>query len=379
MPRRVLVAADVAWRKNLVIDDPQAVARDREIDSPECDARRERLDDRHATDLVCHALVGMTGDDGIERSARQLRNQVADLGRLFARREVGGIAELRAPAAGVDGEDDHGGPAGPKLLRLRRDGRVERRNREADGVAGDRRLQRAGGRAADDPDTHAGGFHEDGGLNVRPSYRRASPAVDEIRGHERKSRLCRARFQRTPRIVGRRSRRRPRAHRAEIELVVADRGRRVSDRVVGVDDRRALVQVRFKRPLKHVAGVDHQHGAAIAGSCGAQVLHEPGEHRESPSAIARHDRAVAIVGADDRQRDPGRCRGRLLTAGIPQPEGERRQQRQQKTAAAAHRAASTAHSRIPAENSFCCVISSLSPDVVTGVKATRFTASLATP
>ena len=62
------------------------------------------------------------------------------------------------------------------------------------------------------------------GRTLGHAGRRAAGGVDQVGGEEREARLRRPRLERAARIVGRRPRRRRRADRAEVELVIADRG-----------------------------------------------------------------------------------------------------------------------------------------------------------
>ena len=89
----------------------------------------------------------------------------------------------------------------------------------------------------------------------------------------------------------------------EIELVVADHGRRVAERVVRVDDDGAFAQVRFDAGLIGVAGIDEHDGAAIGRTRGMQVVEVAAEQLEVTVPVAAEDVAVQIRGADDRERD----------------------------------------------------------------------------
>ena len=104
---------------------------------------------------------------------------------------------------------------------------------------------------------------------------------------------------------------------AEVELVVADRGRGVAERRVRVDDDRAFAQVRFDAALIRVARVDEKHGAAIVRARRAQVAHVTAELGQTAAAVARHEVTVQVGGRDDRQRDDvlrRRSRGRAADA-----------------------------------------------------------------
>ncbi len=362
--------------------DVRPIARNREIDPTKGASRREGLDDRHAQNLVRHPLMCVPRDHGVNRPARQFRDDLADLGGLFARRQVGWIVEARTPPAGVRRHDDDSCAAGTEPSGLVGDGRIERRDRQADRVARDRGLQRAARRDTNDADVDAGRMHQHGRLHIRPPDRFNGLDLDEVRGQERKPRLRGTRLEGTARIVGFHLRSSSRTHRTEIELVVANRDGGVADRVVRVDDRGAFVEVRFERALKHVARVDDQNSAAVARTGRAKVVDEAAERRQPAASVARRHRAVKVVGPDDRQGHRGGWgrSSRLLTAWPGHAERDERQDERQDTAPATdHCDASTAHSRMPAENSGCNVTSSRRADVTTGLKVTRFGASLRTP
>jgi hypothetical protein len=74
------------------------------------------------------------------------------------------------------------------------------------------------------------------------------------------------------RIVAERLARARRVDGAEIELVIADHGGRVTERLVRVHDDRALAQVRLDPALKRVAGIDEQNGSAVSRAGRAQVV-----------------------------------------------------------------------------------------------------------
>ena len=82
--------------------------------------------------------------------------------------------------------------------------------------------------------------------------------------------------------------------------------------------------------LERVAGVEHQHRAAVGCARGAQVVDEAAEHRQTAAALVIGEQtAVQIVGADDRDRDfVGRGSGR----GGRQRANEREQERRQRGA-----------------------------------------------
>ena len=115
---------------------------------------------------------------------------------------------------------------------------------------------------------------------------------------------------------------------AEIEVVVADGERRVADRVVGVDHHQAFGEVRLDAALERVAGVEHEHGAAVGRARGAQVVDEAAEHRQPAAALVVGEQTpVQIVGADDRERDLRRRRPRRSSC-----EAERGREQERTTA-----------------------------------------------
>ena len=128
--------------------------------------------------------------------------------------------------------------------------------------------------------------------------------VDQVGVEKGKGRLGGARAQGAARIVGRFLGGDRGASGAEVELVVAERGGGVAEDIVGANDRRPFVEVGGERPLEHVARVDEEDPAAVAGARAAQVAEVAAERRQ------RLEPAVQIVGADERDGHPhGRRRG----------------------------------------------------------------------
>ena len=85
---------------------------------------------------------------------------------------------------------------------------------------------------------------------------------------------CDARLQRTAWIVVGGLRGDVGSFGTEVELVVADRDRVVTDHVVRAHDVGTFGEVRLERALEHVAGVDEQHAATIGLARFANVLDE---------------------------------------------------------------------------------------------------------
>jgi hypothetical protein len=96
------------------------------------------------------------------------------------------------------------------------------------------------------------------------------------------------------------------SERTVVELVVAECRRVVAERVVQFHHRQALVLVRLKRALKHVAAIEQEHGAVLLTCLGpqrAQCFNVPGEQWH------RLNVAMKVVGADHGrgERFDGRC------------------------------------------------------------------------
>ena len=79
------------------------------------------------------------------------------------------------------------------------------------------------------------------------------------------------------------------------------------ERLVGFDHDGAFGDVRFERPLPHVAGIHEQHATLVARTRRTQVLQVTAEQRQAALPIAIETRTVQIVRADDRQRDRRRA------------------------------------------------------------------------
>jgi hypothetical protein len=146
---------------------------------------------------------------------------------------------------------------------------------------------RPGGGQADDADPDAGALDRDRRRHVRPVDAGAGGGVEEVARQQREAEpagLDGAGLERGARIVAG-GRGRPGTDRAEVELVVADRGRGVTDGAVGRDDGGALVQVGLEGALEHVAGVEEEDGAAVGLAGGADVVDVAGEDGQATSSL----------------------------------------------------------------------------------------------
>ena len=193
----------------------------------------------------------------------------------------------------MGGDDHDGGAVCAQRRRRSLDRRRQRGDAQATGVGGGRRRQRARGHDPHEAHPHSGRRHHRRRPDVRPRDGLARGGVDQVRRQERKRRLCRPRLQRTARIVGRLLRCRRRPDRTEVELVIADRRSRVSQRVEGGHHGRAFIEVGFERPLEHVAGVDEQRPPRRlwrARPAGSQRSRRAGRDRPDP-AVAEFRRA----------------------------------------------------------------------------------------
>ena len=250
---------------------------DRQIDPAEVVSVGERLDDRDARDAVGDPLVGVAGDDGVDHGAarRQLARHLKNLAVGLAGVEVLGGVEALADAARVGGGDHHRRASSVQLGDRGGDGGGQRLHRQSGEVGGQRRARRAGGGDADDAHLDPGDVEQDVGDDVLPGGRRPGRRVDQVGVEEGEGCLRGPRAQGPARIVAgplaRLLGRDLRADGAEVELVVAERGGGVAEGVVGADDGGPLGQVGGERPLKQVARVDEQDGAAVAGARAAQV------------------------------------------------------------------------------------------------------------
>ena len=75
--------------------------------------------------------------------------------------------------------------------------------------------------------------------------------------------------------------------------------------------------------LERVAGVQHQHGAAVGRARRAQVLDVAAEHGQPAAALVGCDAPVQIVGADDGDRDALGRGGARIQASAIRPRDER--------------------------------------------------------
>ena len=216
--------------------------------------------------------------------------------------EVRGPLELRAAPSGVGRDDDHRRAPGAKLRGVRHDRRRQRRDSQAARVRHERRAQRLDRHHADDADLDSRDLDEDGRRDVRPVNQSPGRGVEQVRGEHRKLRPRRNRLEGAARVDVVGPSRRRRIDRPEIELMVADRRRRVAERVVGVDHDGAFAQIRVDPALKRIARVEEQHAAAVRGARRAQVLDVSAEHRQTAASVSLENGAVKIVGPDDRQR-----------------------------------------------------------------------------
>ena len=212
---------------------------------------------------MCDPGVGVAGDDRVDRARGQRSGQIEDLAVGLAGREV--VVRVDAPAAAADvRHDDHRVRAAmPEILRCVDDHRREGQGAEAGEVRGQGDERGAGVGQTDHPDLQPGAFDQLRAGEVRPRRRCAGRGVDQVRSEEGEARLGGAGLERAARIVARAARRRRGPDWSEVELVVADRGGVVRERVVGADDRGAFVQVRLQRPLEHVPRVEEHHAAAV--------------------------------------------------------------------------------------------------------------------
>jgi hypothetical protein len=323
MAARVLVCADVRRRVHAQVGETMRGGVDLQIHPAELPAAIRHRGDADVVDDVRHRGVGVAGDDRLDRPWRQAPGQVEDLALLVARPQVAWIAGVAAPAAFVCHDDHDLRAAGAKRGGLPVNGREQRRRVQPFHVRRQRLSQAAHRHQADEADLDAGRVDDCGRRDVGPRDRRAGAVVDDVGGEEREVCAGGRRLERAARVgvgVGHSQCAFDRVggiHRAEVEVVVADRPCGVAQRVVGVYHDPAFRQVRFDAALERVAGVEQQQGAAVRRARGPQVVDEAAEDPEaSPSEAVGEDAAVQVVGADDRERDASpRCE--LLRRGGP--------------------------------------------------------------
>jgi hypothetical protein len=287
---------------------------DAQIDAAEGPTVGVGLDHRDLADAVGHRGVGVAGDDHIDRPGRQEVDHLEQLLLAIARRQVRGIMEVGALRADVGGDHDHLGAAAAQVGGLGGDRQRRLDHGEADEVGRHRRERRGLGGHADHPDHDRALLEEERAEDVVPGRPLAGRDLEDVGHEEREVGLDRAGPQRAARILAGAGGHR-RADRAEVELVVADRGGVVADLIVGRDHRGALAEVRAQGALEHVAGVDHQELAAVGLSRGAQVGDVAGQDREAIEG------AVEIVGADDRQGQAALADGRRRAIDGRRPAG----------------------------------------------------------
>ncbi len=260
----------------------------------------------------------MAGGDHVHQAAGQASRHLEDFGLRVARRMIRGLVEpVTAPAR--MGHDDHD---------------CRRRQREASTLrprSPPRAAQSAG------PERWPQGSIAAHSIVMTPTRPTLTPTastsrdgdtfgqstgparlvVDQIGGEERIPRLSRARLESAAQVARQLPRRR-RIDGPEIEVVVADRLRRVPHRVVRVDDEGALAEVRLDAALKRVARVDEQDRPAVCRPGRAQVVHvsrEQGQAADARSAerptpwrsLVPTIERVTSAGSSGRAACPGRC------------------------------------------------------------------------
>ena len=156
------------------------------------------------------------------------------------------------------------------------------------------------------PTRRARGVHDGGRPDVRPRHRASRDLVDQVGRQEREPRAGGRRLEGAAhvgrRAVGGCGVGGCGVERSVIELVVADGQRVIAQRVVGVDDERALRQVRLDPSLEGVACIQQQHRAAVPLSRRAEIAQIPAELRDASAPVPRKHAAVQVGGAHDRQR-----------------------------------------------------------------------------
>ncbi len=245
-------------------------------------------------------LVFMAGEYVVDESGRQRARNLEDLAIRVTAREIQRVAEVLAGSAGVRDDDDQRYAVGPKPFRLAAYRLGQRRDPQAVEVRCNCRLRCLRRHNADNANVDARSRHHRGGLDVGPANSLAGRCVDDVGPEQRECRLRRARLQCAARIVAGRRGRHLRTDRAEIELVIADRGGRVAHRVVGSDDGRAFVEIGFDRTLPHVTCVDQQD--VVGTTSRAQCVNVSRDRNEAATLLVRMQFAVHVVCRHDRQR-----------------------------------------------------------------------------
>ena len=244
------------------------------------------------------------------------------------------VVQALAHRACMRDRHHHLGPASAQRLRGR-----ERRGRhlaEAK-VRHVHRVGHAGGGGRGEPeDADAHAVALDHPRALQPRGRRAGGRLLHVRAEHREARLCDARLQRPHGVVPG-LRHRARSHRAEVELVVAQRCRRVPQRIHRLHHHLALGEVRGERALEQVAAVQQQHAVRVVAPQRRDVARE---RREPALRYARpvrqlrlvgHHPAVQVIGAHQgepqrrgrRGRGRGRRGGRVGGGGAGEEQGER--------------------------------------------------------
>ena len=249
-----------------------------------------------------HAVVGVSGHDDIDEASGQPPRHVEDLGGVVTRSQVVWRAERAARTAGMRHHDNHLRTGRAQRRRLSADRVDQRRRGKTADVGGQGQRQRVVGHHADQPHANAGDRLEWRRPHIGPVHDRARRGVHQVGGQHRIARLPGARLERAARVaVGHPER--PPVHRPELEVVVANCGRRVAKGVVGVDDHVAFGHVRLDPAEPGITGIE-QHDAAAVGVTGrAQVGEVAAKHRQTAPAFARKHIAVQVGRADDRQGD----------------------------------------------------------------------------
>ena len=108
---------------------------DAQVDAAERPALLERLDDGDAVDAVGDAEMGVAGGDDVDQAWRQRPRQLEDLALLPAGRQVVGIGERVAAAAGMREHDHDRRACGAQARRLTLHDLLQRRHLQPHEVA----------------------------------------------------------------------------------------------------------------------------------------------------------------------------------------------------------------------------------------------------